>query len=203
MAEQITASWGCRGCWAVTPATRPCHQLCCCLRGPGPLFPQESLLSPIDRRSDFYRHAALELPHKAETPQPLLTIPNVLTFFRLLLVPVLVVLWESGWRYAPISCGIVFAAASITDYFDGYLARKVRSRSAWLENGALGVQALGGGRCGRCGRGPGWEVGRAVHGTPHCAGLRAGGGGAEGLDRNLGPHARGRCGDACSTPLAT
>ena len=59
---------------------------------------QESLVSPIDRRSDFYRHAALVAPHSRDR-QPLMTIPNVLTFFRLLLVPVLLALWETGMRY--------------------------------------------------------------------------------------------------------
>lgn len=87
--------------------------------------PAESLVSPIDRRSDFYRHAALVAPH-TRNRQPLMTIPNVLTFFRLLLVPVLLVLWETGMRYTPLTCAVVFIAASVTDYFDGYLARKLK-----------------------------------------------------------------------------
>lgn len=82
------------------------------------------MTSPIDRRSDFYRHAALVVPHKP-VAQPLMTIPNVLTFFRLLLVPVLLAVWEMQHRFTPTICAVIFIAASVTDYFDGYLARKV------------------------------------------------------------------------------
>ncbi|KXZ50063.1 hypothetical protein GPECTOR_18g42 [Gonium pectorale] len=87
--------------------------------------PAESLVSPIDRRSDFYRHAALVVPHKP-VPQPLMTIPNVLTFFRLLLVPVLLAVWELRYKLTPTICAVIFIAASVTDYFDGYLARKLK-----------------------------------------------------------------------------
>ncbi|GIL65014.1 hypothetical protein Vafri_18789 [Volvox africanus] len=87
--------------------------------------PAESLISPIDRRSDFYRHAALVVPHKP-VPQPLMTLPNVLTFFRLLLVPVILAVWELQYRYTPTLCAAIFIAASVTDYFDGYLARKLK-----------------------------------------------------------------------------
>ncbi len=52
------------------------------------------------------------------------TLPNLLTIFRILLVPVLVVvllseIFESDWPAA-----VVFAVASATDIADGYLARR-------------------------------------------------------------------------------
>jgi CDP-diacylglycerol--glycerol-3-phosphate 3-phosphatidyltransferase len=52
------------------------------------------------------------------------TLPNLLTVFRILLVPVLVVvllseIFESDWPAA-----VVFAVASATDVADGYLARR-------------------------------------------------------------------------------
>ena len=50
------------------------------------------------------------------------TIPNVLTMIRLILVPVFVVLFLRGYRMASLA---VFAAASLTDMLDGYLARKL------------------------------------------------------------------------------
>ena len=50
------------------------------------------------------------------------TIPNVLTMIRLILVPVFVVLFFRGYKMASLG---VFAAASLTDMLDGYLARKL------------------------------------------------------------------------------
>lgn len=67
---------------------------------------QESLLSPIDRRSAYYRAARRAEAEAGEgegdpsaaahpEPQPLLTPPNVLTLLRVVLVPVFVVAWYS------------------------------------------------------------------------------------------------------------
>ena len=50
------------------------------------------------------------------------TIPNVLTMIRLVLIPVFVVLFFRGQKIAALA---VFAAASLTDMLDGYLARKL------------------------------------------------------------------------------
>ena len=58
---------------------------------------QESFDSPIDRRSDYYRQQARQKKPPADAaragPEPLFTPPNVLTFARIVLVPVFVVLW--------------------------------------------------------------------------------------------------------------
>lgn len=88
-------------------------------------------MSPLDRRSEAYRHIAAEAATHHPPPvrrQSLLTLPNILTFMRLIMVPVIIWLWESSWRYAPITAAVVFIAASLTDWLDGYLARKVRHR---------------------------------------------------------------------------
>ncbi len=55
----------------------------------------------------------------------LLTIPNILTGFRFLLIPVLIVLFsiEQSTTIALISFW-VFTVAAITDFVDGYVARK-------------------------------------------------------------------------------
>ncbi len=50
-----------------------------------------------------------------------LNVPNVLTVLRLLLVPVYVVLFAKGRKYAAL---IVFMAASFTDFLDGQIARR-------------------------------------------------------------------------------
>ncbi len=52
--------------------------------------------------------------------------PNKLTIGRIIAVPVLVAFLLTGWggSYNRIICLILFAGASITDWADGYLARK-------------------------------------------------------------------------------
>nr|WP_042185752.1 CDP-diacylglycerol--glycerol-3-phosphate 3-phosphatidyltransferase [Kibdelosporangium sp. MJ126-NF4]CEL16863.1 CDP-diacylglycerol--glycerol-3-phosphate 3-phosphatidyltransferase [Kibdelosporangium sp. MJ126-NF4]CTQ91909.1 CDP-diacylglycerol--glycerol-3-phosphate 3-phosphatidyltransferase (EC 2.7.8.5) [Kibdelosporangium sp. MJ126-NF4] len=61
------------------------------------------------------------------TPVPLLNIANILTVSRLVLVPVfLIALFTEGghsfgWR---LTATIIFAAASLTDQLDGWLARR-------------------------------------------------------------------------------
>lgn len=100
-------------------------------------------MSPIDRRSDYYRHAALVVPHRPAR-QPLMTLPNVLTFLRLLLVPVLLGVWEVQHKYTPTICALIFIWASVTDYFDGYLARKVGA--LWGSGGSV-VERVGKAHC--------------------------------------------------------
>ena len=50
-----------------------------------------------------------------------LNVPNVLTLIRLLLVPVYVVLFAKGRKYAALT---TFLVASFTDFLDGQIARK-------------------------------------------------------------------------------
>lgn len=57
-------------------------------------------------------------------------IPNLLTLLRIILIPVFVVIFYLPWQYATQVCAIVFALAAITDWFDGYLARKLELVSA-------------------------------------------------------------------------
>ena len=57
-------------------------------------------------------------------------LPNVLTTMRLAAVPVFVLLMvqEGGSGLAPF---VVFAAAAFTDFFDGYLARRLNAQTAY------------------------------------------------------------------------
>ena len=54
----------------------------------------------------------------------LLTHPNTLTLFRIVSAPVIVILLLMPNRFTALVAGLIFSAAAITDYFDGYLARR-------------------------------------------------------------------------------
>ena len=50
-----------------------------------------------------------------------MNLPNKLTVLRILLVPVCLLLWAVG---QPVFAALAFALAALTDFLDGYLARK-------------------------------------------------------------------------------
>ena len=50
--------------------------------------------------------------------------PNQLTLFRIAAVPIIIILMLFPNRICTLIAGLVFSAAAITDYFDGFLARK-------------------------------------------------------------------------------
>ncbi len=52
-------------------------------------------------------------------------LPNILTWLRIVAVPLVVVLFYLPHKWADIFAGLLFAAASITDSLDGYLARRM------------------------------------------------------------------------------
>ena len=51
-------------------------------------------------------------------------LPNILTFFRILLIPVLVVLLTNSGPTSSLLAAFTFFVASLSDFFDGYLARR-------------------------------------------------------------------------------
>lgn len=59
------------------------------------------------------------------TGNPIWNIPNILTLFRIAMIPVIAVLLLSPSREAGFWACVVFAIASITDWLDGYLARRM------------------------------------------------------------------------------
>ena len=59
------------------------------------------------------------------------SLPNLLTILRIVCIPVLMALFYVQAPWAPwAACG-VFVAAAITDYFDGWLARRLQQVSAF------------------------------------------------------------------------
>ncbi|BBA70323.1 CDP-diacylglycerol--glycerol-3-phosphate 3-phosphatidyltransferase [Geobacter sulfurreducens] len=60
-----------------------------------------------------------------ETASPIWNLPNILTLVRIALIPVMAVLLLSPSKEAGFWAAAVFAIASITDWLDGYLARKM------------------------------------------------------------------------------
>lgn len=54
----------------------------------------------------------------------MLNLPNILSLLRITLIPVLVLLYFLPFETATIWATIVFVLAAITDWLDGYLARK-------------------------------------------------------------------------------
>jgi CDP-diacylglycerol--glycerol-3-phosphate 3-phosphatidyltransferase len=57
------------------------------------------------------------------------TIPNIITLFRVVLIPVFVSVYFLDWKWAHETGAFIFWLAAITDWFDGYLARKLQQVS--------------------------------------------------------------------------
>lgn len=57
------------------------------------------------------------------------TVPTILTLFRMALIPVFVVVFFLPFHWVPPATTAIFALASITDWFDGYLARRLQQTS--------------------------------------------------------------------------
>ncbi len=60
-----------------------------------------------------------------------LNLPTVLTLFRIALLPVMVVVFYLPFRGANIAASVVFIAAAITDWLDGWIARRYGLISAF------------------------------------------------------------------------
>lgn len=56
-------------------------------------------------------------------------IPNLLTLLRIVLIPVFVLVYYLPTDWAPWLASAIFGLAAITDWFDGYLARRLNQSS--------------------------------------------------------------------------
>ncbi len=58
-------------------------------------------------------------------------LPNTITWFRIAAIPLFIVVYILPWAWAGPAAAIIFALAGISDYIDGYLARKLGQTSAF------------------------------------------------------------------------
>lgn len=55
-----------------------------------------------------------------------MNIPNILTMLRVLLIPIIILLFYLPFKWSYLATSAVFAIAAVTDWLDGYLARKLQ-----------------------------------------------------------------------------
>ncbi|WP_082081601.1 CDP-diacylglycerol--glycerol-3-phosphate 3-phosphatidyltransferase [Methylocucumis oryzae] len=53
-------------------------------------------------------------------------IPTNITLLRIALIPLLTVVFYLPWAYSNVACTVIYIIAGITDWLDGYLARKMK-----------------------------------------------------------------------------
>ena len=58
-----------------------------------------------------------------------INIPTLLTLFRVVLIPFFVLAFYLPFSWAPFVCAFIFLIAAVTDWFDGYLARRWNQRT--------------------------------------------------------------------------
>jgi len=58
-------------------------------------------------------------------------LPNILTLLRILLIPVFIVVYYLPWEWHHIASAAIFGAAALTDWVDGYLARRFNQVTAF------------------------------------------------------------------------
>lgn len=58
-------------------------------------------------------------------------LPTYLTLLRIALIPLLAVVFYLPWQYSNIACTAIFIIAGVTDWLDGYLARKMSLETAF------------------------------------------------------------------------
>lgn len=60
-----------------------------------------------------------------------MNIANKLTLFRIILLPFFMVFALTKFKYSAIIAVLIFIVASLTDLFDGYIARKINQTTKW------------------------------------------------------------------------
>ncbi|MBN9316387.1 MAG: CDP-diacylglycerol--glycerol-3-phosphate 3-phosphatidyltransferase [Devosia sp.] len=65
-----------------------------------------------------------------QIPPQLMSLPNQLTIARILAIPVICLFLLSGWEWLRWLALLLYIAAAITDWLDGFLARRMNLNSA-------------------------------------------------------------------------
>jgi CDP-diacylglycerol---glycerol-3-phosphate 3-phosphatidyltransferase len=80
----------------------------------------------MTNHADTLKSKALKPPGISPAPSKAsnFNIPNSITFFRLLLIPVFIWTFSDPTPERSFWAAVVFAVAAITDFFDGFLARR-------------------------------------------------------------------------------
>ena len=60
-----------------------------------------------------------------------MNIPNTLTLFRIALIPVFVILFYLPFSWSFLASAMVFVLAAVTDWLDGYLARRLNQSTSF------------------------------------------------------------------------
>ena len=60
-----------------------------------------------------------------------LTVPTILTLLRIALIPVLAIVFYLPWKWTSFASAAIFALASLTDWLDGWIARRYHQYSAF------------------------------------------------------------------------
>ena len=60
-----------------------------------------------------------------------MNVPNTLTMFRIVLIPVFVLVFFLPFHWSAIASAIIFVLASVTDWLDGYLARRLNQSTSF------------------------------------------------------------------------
>ena len=53
-----------------------------------------------------------------------LTVPNALTLFRIVMVPIMVIAFYMPSRFANLIAAVLFTIGALTDWLDGFIARR-------------------------------------------------------------------------------
>lgn len=60
-----------------------------------------------------------------------MTLPNAFTFFRIILIPIFVIIFCLPFSLSGLVASIIFTVAALTDLLDGYLARRLNQFTAF------------------------------------------------------------------------